>query len=591
VSEYVEYEYEFKNNSDFTMPHKLINKIEYRISYDISGSAEIEGPDGDTVAEIDMSGDSVTLDKYGEYEVSESYKLEIRSGSPDVDSDLRLIEEEIERILEDEKIEENYRASNKWSFDVAVPGTEADFEFSEELDLDVVDFSSNIMARVSGMNLIITVEDDIEPGDSVSVTVSIEWGVDASYSLTEPDVGTIEVNTNLNEASFSIEGPADYDGEGKSWTQENAPVGTYTIEYDHVDGYETPPSESERLDDGDTITFTGEYIPLVGTIAVKTNRSEATFSISGKANYMEANFSFEDFEDHRLWTLSTAPAGDYTIVYGEIDGYETPEPETQTLNGGGNISFIGNYEITPPKINSVSISKSLIKSGDVISLSIAGDPDCDATFSIADVVENVPMPEEYSGMYTAEYTVPEGIDITDVVVTFKLVGTNGGVATHNSNKVTIDTIKPVIRSVSVLGSPANKVGDIINVNLFGDPEGTASFYIENITEEIPMLESSIFPGSYNNSYTVGKKMNVKDAKVVVKLTDAAGNVTVDESKTVSILASPWDVNGDGVVDVSDLEAIGAKMGEDAAPELDVNSDGIINIFDLVMVAMHLGEGE
>ena len=50
---------------------------------------------------------------------------------------------------------------------------------------------------------------------------------------------------------------------------------------------------------------------------------------------------------------------------------------------------------------------------------------------------------------------------------------------------------------------------------------------------------------------------------------------------------PYDVNGDGVVNILDLTFVAAHFGE-ANPEADVNDDGTVNILDLVLVAQHFG---
>lgn len=48
---------------------------------------------------------------------------------------------------------------------------------------------------------------------------------------------------------------------------------------------------------------------------------------------------------------------------------------------------------------------------------------------------------------------------------------------------------------------------------------------------------------------------------------------------------PYDVTGDGVVNILDLTFVASHFGE-SDPEADVNSDGIVNILDLVLVAQN-----
>ncbi|MBI1929844.1 T9SS type A sorting domain-containing protein [Candidatus Poribacteria bacterium] len=85
-----------------------------------------------------------------------------------------------------------------------------------------------------------------------------------------------------------------------------------------------------------------------------------------------------------------------------------------------------------------------------------------------------------------------------------------------------------------------------------------------------------------------------DYEVTVTATSAG-----DKSKSAKVTTktniklapvTPWDVNGDGVVNVFDLVLIGSQFGKSGAGLAgDVNGDGTVNIFDLVIVGAHFGE--
>ena len=54
--------------------------------------------------------------------------------------------------------------------------------------------------------------------------------------------------------------------------------------------------------------------------------------------------------------------------------------------------------------------------------------------------------------------------------------------------------------------------------------------------------------------------------------------------------TPWDVNGDGTVNIQDLVLVAGEFGQSGESlKGDVNGDGTVNIQDLVLVASHFGE--
>jgi sugar lactone lactonase YvrE len=72
--------------------------------------------------------------------------------------------------------------------------------------------------------------------------------------------GIIEVQTNLETATFTINGPVSYSGSGNNWNVNDAFVGTYFILFNEVEGYIIPESQSKTLEANGKITFTGGYI-------------------------------------------------------------------------------------------------------------------------------------------------------------------------------------------------------------------------------------------------------------------------------------------------------------------------------------------
>jgi len=82
-------------------------------------------------------------------------------------------------------------------------------------------------------------------------------------------VGNVNVTANIPGASFNITGPASLSGSGTSNAYTNRPAGTYTIVWNAVSGYTTPPSQTLTLTSGNTITFSGTYGVSAPTINVQ----------------------------------------------------------------------------------------------------------------------------------------------------------------------------------------------------------------------------------------------------------------------------------------------------------------------------------
>ena len=87
--------------------------------------------------------------------------------------------------------------------------------------------------------------------------------------------------------------------------------------------------------------------------------------------------------------------------------------------------------------------------------------------------------------------------------------------------------------------------------------------------------------------------------IVLKVIDKYGNITQQEYVIKvgepSTIENRNDVNGDGVVDNSDLVLVAAHFGETIAgnvnPNPDVNRDGVVNIIDLLLVVNELNSDE
>jgi pimeloyl-ACP methyl ester carboxylesterase len=137
--------------------------------------------------------------------------------------------------------------------------------------------------------------------------------------------------------------------DGNDWTQKS-PVMSPAPRYRSAMAYDSARSEIvlfggesgiyDYLNDTWVWGINNQPQPTTGTISVTTNLQAATFFIFGPANYFGSGTSL---------TINGAPAGTYTITYGDVDGYITPTNEVKDLTAGGTISFTASY-LAPPRV-------------------------------------------------------------------------------------------------------------------------------------------------------------------------------------------------------------------------------------------------
>jgi fibronectin type 3 domain-containing protein len=226
-----------------------------------------------------------------------------------------------------------------------------------------------------------------------------------------------------------------------------------------------------------------------------------------------------------------------------------------------------------------------LRAGDVLEVSVEGESDCTASFSIGDTVTDNPLTEDSRvGMYSGSYTV-KSADITSDFIVVKLVDRSDNASTYASDyKVNLDgrtqtdNTAPTIDNISenswsIAGFSGKLVaGDMLTVELTGEPEGVAYFDIEGVVTKVKMTENDGNPGDYTGTYTVQDGDYAEDAAVTGYLADTAGNVSsitasskfsvdttlnievtpsqniipTDERTRVEITAKVTDLNGDEV---------------------------------------------
>jgi len=156
----------------------------------------------------------------------------------------------------------------------------------------------------------------------------------------EHDGNAVQVNTDPDEAAWTLTGPESFLHEGTGdEVLFDVPSGSHTVTWHDMPGYAVP--ESSPLTDYvsvDSATiFDGVYTVAVdtGVVEILTSPDDGTWTLTGPDEYL-----YEGAGDESVVDL--AP-GDYTVTWQELAGYEVPfnSPETKAVTGGGTTSFAG----------------------------------------------------------------------------------------------------------------------------------------------------------------------------------------------------------------------------------------------------------
>jgi len=167
--------------------------------------------------------------------------------------------------------------------------------------------------------------------------------------------GTVSVVTDLPAAAFTITGPANYSGSGTSFTQTNAPAGTYTITYGAVNCYSTPPPETKTLTAGGVLTFSGGTYQGRASITVSVapgGATSATFSINPPVPGMPSTGPYPRVQSN-VWPQS------YTVAFNSVMGFTPPAAQTLSPNSSCQLNFAGTYvPVVSPGMATLSVTVS-----------------------------------------------------------------------------------------------------------------------------------------------------------------------------------------------------------------------------------------
>jgi hypothetical protein len=130
-------------------------------------------------------------------------------------------------------------------------------------------------------------------------------------------------------------------------------AGAYTVIWESVDGFVTPPQSSGDLDDDAVLTLNAEYQPVssgAGDIDIRVTPEglDAPWQLQ-----LSGGGSWSGQGD---LTLPSMPVGDYTVTWGAVDGFDAPAPEVAALANGERIVLTGAYEQLPDPVGAITVN-------------------------------------------------------------------------------------------------------------------------------------------------------------------------------------------------------------------------------------------
>jgi len=176
-----------------------------------------------------------------------------------------------------------------------------------------------------------------------AVTLICLWslGGDCGDDPGAPEIrtGTVVIDANPDNinAPWVLDGPAklSYSGSGDS-TLIDMSLGDYTLTWGDVMDWVTPASPLQTLADNDTISFSGTYVQVTGTIVIDQTPDDlvgAGWTLTGPQNVSGAGDQ----------TLTDMPVGEYTLTWNDVGEHITPVDETLTLVENMTMSYYGIY--------------------------------------------------------------------------------------------------------------------------------------------------------------------------------------------------------------------------------------------------------
>ncbi|MHC4315879.1 MAG: lamin tail domain-containing protein, partial [Planctomycetota bacterium] len=169
--------------------------------------------------------------------------------------------------------------------------------------------------------------------------------VQVNDGQTTTTTGTYTQQTGYLQVTISPPGAvtagAQWRVDGGTWrnsdyTESGLTVGSHTVEYKTITGWDTPVNETVQINDGLTTTTSGTYIQQTGSLQVTISPPGA---VTAGAKWRVDGGAWRDSD----YTENGLTVGSHTVEYNTITGWDTPINETVQINDGLTTTTTGTY--------------------------------------------------------------------------------------------------------------------------------------------------------------------------------------------------------------------------------------------------------
>jgi hypothetical protein len=169
--------------------------------------------------------------------------------------------------------------------------------------------------------------------------------VQINYNQTTNTSGTYTQQTGSLQVTIS---PPEAVAAGAQWRVDNNPwrdsgytesglsVGSHTVEYNAVSGWNKPADEAVQINDGQTTNTSGTYILQTGSLQVTISPPEA---VAAGAQWRVDNNPWRNSG----YTESGLSVGSHTVEYNTVSGWNKPADEVVQINDGQTTITSGTY--------------------------------------------------------------------------------------------------------------------------------------------------------------------------------------------------------------------------------------------------------